>query len=312
MSKFLLFFAMFFSYVASANTIPVSVYAWSEAQGKEILKYSPQEEGYKQWYLGGYRQYFREYLNPDRAKKGQAPCLDADANLYYFTPCMVAALFNSAERSFAEIGIKVEFDYKVVNYQPVSCGDIHPTVRNHKKSAAKFDVILAPCGNNGYTETKNDGSAVIGVTIGKVWAVGSTHVFRHEMSHALGVNGHLDLQSFTFKSKVCPDLVVPAYPQSGLQRDCRNNTFVGHYTPGGCGQNHGMNKQHFWQASYKVPFYEEKFKTIFGCWLKEFGSVPVPVPVPEKKDDPYCKHWLKYVTCEHRTLVEKCPIICKK
>jgi hypothetical protein len=327
----------------SSYKVTIDVIAWDEATGKKVIKWLPQESGYLAWYKAGYEQYFRDYLDAKTlARYGLSSCGREQVSEWYFTPCMIAAMLNSQERSLAEVGVMVDFKSSIqytdyVGYPDCSrpgssCAVESAIFQEGKKSEALFDVLLLPNrvgGPEGHTRTKASGKAVSAIVVGKSLAVGSLHLFRHEMAHAMGINGHLNGSSFVFNPrgavKNCPTVTIPSYEdlasQGKIQKDCIHRTFLGSYiTHGAVCTANSMGKQFFFDRSWNVPYYGTIVREVFGCYLANYvvsndaptKPAPPPTPAPSAREDPYCSYWRKFVECTHPTLIEKCPITCPR
>jgi hypothetical protein len=240
---------------------PVRVFTWPESHGLKVITYKPSDKGYLAWMEGGY---------------SSVGCKGKDFSAYYLTPCMVKAQFAILENSLKELGIKERFEYELI-YQILPEEEIHNLVDRWTSPDLDILFVIDTKGNaEGYTRTTQLNKSTVGLKASKAQIFQLAHLFRHEMTHAMGFDGHLyDPTGWTYKG--CGQTInVRPYGLSGLSKDCRNRTFVGSWVPdnGSCAK-HEMLKPDLYSTSWNVPVYGEIFKAVFQCY---FIGTPLKFP----------------------------------
>lgn len=280
-----------------------TVWAFSQALGNQLISYKPKDDdGYRTWMKGGY-----EFVG----------CKGDDYSDVYYTPCMVQANFTAAEKSLHDLGVDVKFQYDLqytdfagydVACAPGGSDCLHDIVYA-KWQPKGHDVLFLPRGNgaSGSTKVTVDGKSVTGLNSGKSQLFQVAHLLRHELGHVMGFDFHLYDQSLWSYQGCGEKFTVKPYAQSGLAKDCANDTFLGTWMPDDsskCAPKYD-SKDPYWVnwnlygAHWNVPVYGDVFKKVFGCWVSQQGGVKPPDPVPPgPAPTPVCAYLLEQLKAQ--------------
>lgn len=288
----------------SPPIIKLSIVSYDESLGSKIKRST---DGWRLWEEAGWKEYFDAYLNPDTAFRNRNAipvCTVNDFNLNTYSRCMVGAMVHSMEKSMADLGTPAALTFslaysKYPNLDPdctKNCIGNAP-YQWQRSSAADIEVLLFPRsnGSQGHTYQQVKDGRVISTTAlvaGAQQPFAILHLFRHEMAHALGFDGHLNDSELITLNRTrkaypkCETRTFKPYPQSGLVKGCEHRTFVGGWNDKPACDPMSMGKSFFFNTRFNVPVYGEQFKFIFSCHLAGLQQSPAPTPPPAPAPQP--------------------------